>query len=131
MNKTELIKPVAEAAGISQTQAKAAIEKVFDTLVESLKNGENATLLGFGSRSSSSSPAHVSKSNRKRASPIGWGIFLHSSFFGRRREHIVLHGIPCFQPFTGKAGNFVFLWVTTPPPLLIQRIKTAQNTYTI
>ena len=28
MNKTELIKPVAEAAGISQTQAKAAIEKV-------------------------------------------------------------------------------------------------------
>ena len=49
MNKTELIKPVAEAAGISQTQAKAAIEKVFDTLVETLKNGENATLLGFGS----------------------------------------------------------------------------------
>ena len=30
-------------------EQKAAIEKVFDTLVETLKNGENATLLGFGS----------------------------------------------------------------------------------
>lgn len=49
MNKTKLISPVAEAAGITHVQAKAAIDAVFDTLVNALKKGDNATLLGFGS----------------------------------------------------------------------------------
>ena len=49
MNKTKLISPVAEAAGITHAQAKAAIDAVFNTLVDAINQGESATLLGFGS----------------------------------------------------------------------------------
>lgn len=48
MNKSDLIKKIASDAGITQTQAKAALQTVEVGIVEALINGENVQLVGFG-----------------------------------------------------------------------------------
>ena len=48
MNKTELIAAVAEKAGVTQKDAKAAIEALTDVIAEELKKGEKVQLVGFG-----------------------------------------------------------------------------------
>ena len=49
MNKSELIEAVAEASGISKTDATAATEAVFDTITSALKDGDTIQMTGFGS----------------------------------------------------------------------------------
>ena len=48
MNKTELINAVAEAAELSKKDATKAVDAVFDTIQESLANGDKVQLIGFG-----------------------------------------------------------------------------------
>ncbi|MFT4202946.1 MAG: HU family DNA-binding protein [Chitinophagaceae bacterium] len=48
MNKAELIAAVAEGAGISKTQANAAIDSFTSTVQKTLKKGDKLTLVGFG-----------------------------------------------------------------------------------
>ena len=48
MNKTELIKAIATKAELNQKQATAALDALTATITETLKEGENVTLLGFG-----------------------------------------------------------------------------------
>lgn len=48
MNKNELVAAVAEKAGISKTDAGAAVEAVFDTIAAELKAGGDVRLVGFG-----------------------------------------------------------------------------------
>lgn len=48
MNKSDLIKKIASDAGITQTQAKAALQTVEVGIVEALIKGENVQLVGFG-----------------------------------------------------------------------------------
>lgn len=48
MNKTELVKAVAEQANISQAQAKAAVEATINAVSEALANGDKVALVGFG-----------------------------------------------------------------------------------
>ena len=48
MNKTELIKRIAENAGISQVDARKALDATFDSIKEALVNEEKVTLIGFG-----------------------------------------------------------------------------------
>lgn len=48
MNKTELVAVIAEAAGITKTQANDALNAFFDAVNETLKEGEKVTLIGFG-----------------------------------------------------------------------------------
>ncbi|MDA1475328.1 non-specific DNA-binding protein Hbs [Bacillus sp. CLL-7-23] len=48
MNKTELINAVAEASELSKKDATKAVDSVFDTILEVLKNGEKIQLIGFG-----------------------------------------------------------------------------------
>lgn len=48
MNKSDLIKKIASNAGITQTQAKAALQTIEVGIVEALVNGENVQLVGFG-----------------------------------------------------------------------------------
>ena len=49
MKKTELIAAVAEKAGISKKDAEAAVNATFDTIVETIANGDKIQLVGFGS----------------------------------------------------------------------------------
>ena len=48
MNKAELIAQLAEDAGITKTQANAALDSFVDTVTKTLKKGDKVTLVGFG-----------------------------------------------------------------------------------
>jgi DNA-binding protein HU-beta len=48
MNKTDLIKQVAETSELTQKDATKAVEAVFDTVMEALKDGDKVQLIGFG-----------------------------------------------------------------------------------
>ena len=48
MNKGDLIKTVADASGISQGQATDAVQSVFDSIEKTLKSGDKASFVGFG-----------------------------------------------------------------------------------
>ncbi|MBL0084608.1 MAG: HU family DNA-binding protein [Saprospiraceae bacterium] len=48
MNKGEMIDAVAAAAGITKGQAGDAVNTVFDTIQKTLKKGDKAQFVGFG-----------------------------------------------------------------------------------
>lgn len=48
MNKTELVSQVAQTAELTQKAAAKAVDAVFDTVLEALKNGDKVQLIGFG-----------------------------------------------------------------------------------
>ena len=48
MNKTDLINAVAEKSELSKKDATKAVEAVFGTVMDSLKDGEKVQLIGFG-----------------------------------------------------------------------------------
>lgn len=49
MNKSELVKKVSDELLITQTDAREVIEALFDSMIESLGNGDKVTITGFGS----------------------------------------------------------------------------------
>lgn len=48
MNKTQLISSIAERTGMSLTEAEKTLATAIDTIVTSLKKGEDVALVGFG-----------------------------------------------------------------------------------
>lgn len=48
MNKTDLINAVAEKSELSKKDAAKAVDAVFDSVMDSLKNGEKVQIIGFG-----------------------------------------------------------------------------------
>lgn len=48
MNKTDLIKKISDAAGLSQADAKKALEAATEAIKEALAAGEKVQLVGFG-----------------------------------------------------------------------------------
>ncbi|MDE5608283.1 MAG: HU family DNA-binding protein [Muribaculaceae bacterium] len=48
MNKTELINAIAEKAGLTKVDAKAALDATLGAISEALAKGEKVALLGFG-----------------------------------------------------------------------------------
>ena len=48
MNKSELIEGIAQNAEISKAAAGKALDGFIKAVTESLKNGDNVTLVGFG-----------------------------------------------------------------------------------
>jgi len=48
MNKGDLISAVADASGITKAQAGDAVEAVFTNIEKSLKKGDKAAFVGFG-----------------------------------------------------------------------------------
>ena len=48
MNKNELVEKVATSAGLTKTQADAAVNAFVETLTDVLKAGDKITLKGFG-----------------------------------------------------------------------------------
>ena len=49
MNKTELVKVVAEKADLTQAVAADAVNAMVDAIVEKLAEGDEVAILGFGS----------------------------------------------------------------------------------
>jgi DNA-binding protein HU-beta len=48
MNKTELIDTVAESADLSKAAAARAVDAMLDGVMDTLRKGEQVTLVGFG-----------------------------------------------------------------------------------
>ena len=48
MNKTELVKVIADKAGVTQASAGDALNAIVDGIVEALANGEEVNIPGFG-----------------------------------------------------------------------------------
>src|SRR5690625_6670928 len=48
MNKTDLVNAVAEKSELSKKDAGKAVDAVFEAVMDSLKDGENVQLIGFG-----------------------------------------------------------------------------------
>ncbi len=48
MNKAELVAKMADDAGISKTQANAALDSMIEAVTKTLKGGGKVTLVGFG-----------------------------------------------------------------------------------
>lgn len=48
MNKSDLIEKMADAADISKTAAARALDAFTDEIAIALKNGDNVSLIGFG-----------------------------------------------------------------------------------
>lgn len=53
MNKGDLIDAVADASGITKAQASSAVNAVFGSIEETLKKGDKASFVGFGTFSTS------------------------------------------------------------------------------
>ena len=48
MNKADLINKVSEDAGVTKTQANAALDSFVEAVTKTLKGGGKVTLVGFG-----------------------------------------------------------------------------------
>jgi DNA-binding protein HU-beta len=48
MNKRELVDAVAASSGIARKDASAAVDAVFDTISDTLKNRDKVAISGFG-----------------------------------------------------------------------------------
>lgn len=64
MNKTDLAASVADAAGLSKTDAGKAVDALFDSIVEALKSGDEVRLVGFGSFVAAERPAGEGRNPR-------------------------------------------------------------------
>ncbi len=61
MNKAELIAQIAEDAGVTKTQANAALDSFVTTVTKTLKKGDKVTLVGFGTFSVSKRAARMGR----------------------------------------------------------------------
>ncbi|MDR0792241.1 MAG: HU family DNA-binding protein [Chitinophagaceae bacterium] len=61
MNKAELVAKMAETAGITKTQANAALDSFTTTVQKVLKSGDKLTLVGFGTFSVSKRAARTGR----------------------------------------------------------------------
>jgi DNA-binding protein HU-beta len=48
VNKNDLVQKLAERTGLSKMDAQKAVDGVFELITESLKNGEEVRVTGFG-----------------------------------------------------------------------------------
>ena len=61
MNKAEMVSKIAEDAGISKSQANAALDSFIDTVTKTLRGGDKITLVGFGTFSVSKRNARTGR----------------------------------------------------------------------
>ena len=48
MNKNDLVASVASGSGLSKADATKAVDAVFDSITNSMRNGQEVRLVGFG-----------------------------------------------------------------------------------
>ena len=61
MNKTELINQIAESANITKAAADRVLLGMLEAITDSLQKGENVTLVGFGTFSTSKRSARTGR----------------------------------------------------------------------
>jgi len=64
VNKSELIDVVAASADISKTEATRAVDAMLDSITGALKNGDQVTLVGFGTFSIKQRAARTGRNPR-------------------------------------------------------------------
>lgn len=64
MNKQDLIAAVADSASVTKAEAGKVIESVFDTITDTLKNGDEVRLVGFGTFSVTKRKASTGRNPR-------------------------------------------------------------------
>ena len=64
MNKNDLISAVADASGLSRSDATKAVEGVFDSITGALKKGDDVRLVGFGTFSVAKRKASTGRNPR-------------------------------------------------------------------
>ena len=69
MNKGDLVKKMAKDAGLTRTQAEAAFNSFVGGITASLKKGQKATIVGFGTFSVARRKARVGR-NPQTGVPI-------------------------------------------------------------
>jgi len=67
MNKNDLIGAVADASGLSRSDATKAVEGVFDSITSSLRRGDEVRLVGFGTFSVARRKASMGRNPRTGA----------------------------------------------------------------
>ena len=68
MNKSELIDAVAESAGLSKADATKAVDAFASTVTSALKQGDQVTLVGFGTFTVRERAARTGRNPRTGAS---------------------------------------------------------------
>jgi DNA-binding protein HU-beta len=68
MNKSDLIEAMADAAEISKSAAGRALDGLTDAIAVALKNGENVSLIGFGTFSVKERAARTGRNPQTGAS---------------------------------------------------------------
>jgi DNA-binding protein HU-beta len=69
MNKADIVDKIAAEAGITKTQATAALDATVNCVTASLKKGDRVTLVGFGTFSTSQRKARTGR-NPQTGKPI-------------------------------------------------------------
>ncbi|MEM9527695.1 MAG: HU family DNA-binding protein [Bacteroidota bacterium] len=64
MNKGELVASIADKAGLTQSQAEAALSATLDSIKGALKSGDSVSLIGFGTFSANERPAREGRNPR-------------------------------------------------------------------
>ncbi|WP_396448647.1 HU family DNA-binding protein, partial [Actinomadura sp.] len=64
MNRSELVRIVAERAGSDESVARRHVDAVFDTVMERVSAGERVTVTGFGTFDSLARPARSARNPR-------------------------------------------------------------------
>jgi DNA-binding protein HU-beta len=67
MNKTELVDAIAAGADISKATAAKALDAAVDAITNAVANGDQVTLVGFGSFKASARAARVGKNPKTGA----------------------------------------------------------------
>ena len=64
MNKAELVDAVAEECGLTKSDASGAVESVFNTIGNQLRQGDSVSVVGFGQFSVSDRAARTGRNPR-------------------------------------------------------------------
>ena len=67
MTKAELVAAIAQKTGLKQTQAKDALDAMLGSVTESLRQGNEVRLVGFGSFTPVDRPAGMARNPRTGA----------------------------------------------------------------
>jgi len=69
MNKASMVEKVHEVVGGTKVQAEEVVDMVFDSIVETIKGGEEVSIAGFGIFSAKDRAARIAR-NPRTGEPI-------------------------------------------------------------
>lgn len=64
MNRADLVSHIASKANLTKQQADQALKATIDTIMDTVKTGDNVSLIGFGTFTSSKSKAREGRNPR-------------------------------------------------------------------